>query len=70
MFDNGSATNRLSSFQQGDILGVKLVYEDGKGTLTYYKNAQSIGQAFTDLPLPLYPAVRMMRAKLQVSIVD
>ena len=52
----------------GDVIGVKLQFEDGKGLLSFSKNGNDFGNAFCEIPPGVYPAVTLNYPKMQVSL--
>ena len=56
------------NIETGDVVGVKLEYKDGKGTLSFCKNGAGLGNAFCDIPPGVCPAVTLNYPKMQVSL--
>ena len=54
-------------FGQGDVIGVKLDLD--KGTLSFSRNNEDLGVAFTGLTGELYPAVAFYNQGQRVSLV-
>ena len=56
------------NIETGDVIGVKLEFKDGKGTLSFCKNGADMGNAFCDIPPGVCPAVTLNYPKMQVSL--
>jgi hypothetical protein len=55
-YNNGSFSSYGTSFVQGDVIGV--AFDADNGTLTFYRNGSSLGQAFSGLTAgPYFPMV-------------
>lgn len=52
--NNGSGTAYGASFTNGDVIGVAM--DAGAGTITFYKNGSTQGQAFTGIGTPIFAA--------------
>jgi hypothetical protein len=55
LYYNATGTSYGSSYTTGDIIGVALDMD--AGTLTYYKNGTSLGQAFSSITGTIFPAL-------------
>ena len=45
--------------RQGDTVAARVAFNQGKGQLTFYKNGNCLGTAFTDIPTDVLPYVRL-----------
>ena len=52
-----------------DTIGVLLEFKQGKGEITYYRNGQNLGVAFTNIPPgTYYPGVNLYYGEIQVTL--
>jgi hypothetical protein len=65
-YNNGNATSYGATLSAGDIVGV--AYDLDAGTITFYKNGVSQGQAFSGLSGIYFPAVRAGTTGAAVSV--
>jgi hypothetical protein len=65
-YNNGSGTSYGASYTNGDVIGV--AFDADNGTLTFYKNNTSQGQAYSGLTAgPYFPAVSVYNSELYVN---
>jgi hypothetical protein len=65
-YNNGSSSSYGASLTAGDIVGI--AYDLDAGTITFYKNGTSQGQAFSGLSGIYFPAVRAGSTGAAVSV--
>ena len=52
----------------GDVLNVKLEYRENKGVLSFGKNGNDFGVAFSEIPPGVHPVVTLNYPKIQISL--
>lgn len=71
LWHNGKWTQYTKPFRENEATTVGLLFDGIQGTLTYYKDGQCLGVAFTglnDIDEPLYPIVCSTAAKTEMTL--
>ena len=67
-FGGGVLENYGEGLAAGDTLGIKLEYKENKGCLSFFKNKIEIGQAFSEIPAGVSPAVTLNYPKIVLKL--
>ena len=67
-FGNGLLEDYGEALAAGDTLGIKLEYKENKGCLSFFKNKIELGQAFSEVPAGVSPALTMNYPKIVVKL--
>jgi uncharacterized protein YciU (UPF0263 family) len=67
-FCQGFSEDYGDNINTGDVVGVKLEFKDNKGVLSFCKNGTDFGEAFSEVPPGVHPAITLNYPKIQVSL--
>ena len=67
-FGSGLLENYGEALEVGDTLGIKLEYKENKGSLSFFKNKIELGEAFSEVPVGVSPALTLNYPKIVVKL--